>query len=78
MPDAKSVSIEEWRSVDGRAARQDRIATEVPLALTYNRRSHVVMMGTPAGVGPIPSGAKMAARLHDAERTLVSAEWQAE
>lgn len=28
--------------------RSDRIATEVPVALTYNRMSHVVMMATPA------------------------------
>ncbi len=27
--------------------RTDRIAAEVPVALTYNRMSHVVMMATP-------------------------------
>jgi len=36
---------------EGHAAqRDDEVASEVPVALTYNRRSHVVMMVTPAAL----------------------------
>lgn len=37
-----------WSTEENGSSRQDRIATEVPVALTYNRVSHVVMMATPA------------------------------
>ena len=36
---------------DGQTRRRDdEVAAEVPVALTYNRRSHVVMMATPAAL----------------------------
>jgi FdhD protein len=48
MSTVSRVNLQEWQSKQPQSARQDSIAAEVPLALTYNRRSHVVMMGTPA------------------------------
>ncbi|NCF62258.1 MAG: formate dehydrogenase accessory sulfurtransferase FdhD [Gammaproteobacteria bacterium] len=48
---SRGVSVSNWRR-DGVAGSgqpvDDRIASEVPVALTYNRVSHVVMMATPA------------------------------
>jgi len=35
-----------WRQ-GKHATRDDEVTAEVPLALTYNKRSHVVMMVTP-------------------------------
>ena len=51
MSTSQHVSVANWRlgqpsSTD--AERDDSIASEVPVALTYNRVSHVVMMATPA------------------------------
>ncbi len=47
MTTSRVVSVRNWRP-DQVAAADDHIATEVPVALTYNRISHVVMMATPA------------------------------
>jgi FdhD protein len=47
MPGCEKVGVIQWRAGVGTRA-EDQIASEVPVALTYNRRSHVVMMATPA------------------------------
>jgi FdhD protein len=47
MKPARAVEVTEWRASAPGNRRRDDIADEVPLALTYNRHAHVVMMGTP-------------------------------
>jgi FdhD protein len=44
---SRPVSVINWKA-DQRQSRDDQLATEIPLALTYNKRSHVVMMVSPA------------------------------
>ncbi len=51
MSTSRHVPVANWRlgqSSSADADRDDSIASEVPVALTYNRVSHVVMMATPA------------------------------
>lgn len=51
MSTSRNVPVRNWRlGKSGPADRlhDDQIASEVPVALTYNRVSHVVMMATPA------------------------------
>lgn len=50
MSTSRRVQVSNWRQGRGviRHRADDSIATEVPVALTYNRVSHVVMMATPA------------------------------
>jgi len=47
MTTSRVVTVRNWQP-DQAAAAEDRIAAEIPVALTYNRLSHVVMMATPA------------------------------
>ena len=46
MSKSRQVSVTSWKEGKLRSLR-DEVATEVPVALTYNKRSHVVMMVTP-------------------------------
>lgn len=50
MSETLRVPVSNWRQDQGSAGAEvdDNIASEVPVALTYNRVSHVVMMATPA------------------------------
>lgn len=46
MSQSRQVRVHTWQPEGNRTAEDD-IVTELPLALTYNRQSHVVMMVTP-------------------------------
>ncbi len=50
MKTSRVVPVSNWQVETSSLGpqRQDHIAAEVPVALTYNRLSHVVMMATPA------------------------------
>lgn len=46
MSQSRQVAVLNWQA-DRQSQGDDHIVTELPLALTYNRQSHVVMMVTP-------------------------------
>jgi FdhD protein len=46
MSNSRVVPVANWRE-GSQQGREDHIAAEVPVALTYNHLSHVVMMATP-------------------------------
>lgn len=60
MPESRRVRVRAWRRGPGggrpRGDTDDRIAAEIPVALTYNRVSHVVMMATPADLEDLAVG----------------------
>lgn len=57
MSSSRRVSVRDWRAERPDTGQlEDRIAAEVPVALTYNRVAHVVMMATPADLEDLGLG----------------------
>ncbi len=71
MGASDTVTVTNWVAGE-RSDRNDRIASEVPVALTYNRVSHVVMMATPADLEDLGLGFSLTEGIIDAVSDLAS------
>jgi len=69
-----NVPVRNWQQEESGAldrVRDDHIASEVPVALTYNRVSHVVMMATPADLEDFGLGFSLTEGLIGSRRDLL-------
>lgn len=55
MSSSRQVEVVDWEA-GHLTRRDDEVAAEVPVALTYNKRSHVVMMATPTALEDFATG----------------------
>jgi len=71
MRNSRVVPVANWRKGE-QSGREDHIAAEVPVALTYNRLSHVVMMATPSDLEDFALGFSLTEGIIDKASDLIS------
>ena len=72
MSNSRVVPVANWRE-GTQTGREDQIAAEVPVALTYNRQSHVVMMATPSDLEDFGLGFSITEGIIDQPSDLIAA-----
>ena len=73
MSGSQRVPVRNWRRDQaGAPSVEDPIAAEVPIALTYNRSAHVVMMATPTELEDLGLGFSLTEGLIGAAEDLLS------
>jgi len=71
MSISRTVPVARW--ADGaQSGVEDQVAAEVPVALTYNRTSHVVMMATPADLEDFGLGFSLTEGIIDSVNDLLA------
>ncbi len=70
MSTSRQVPVAYWKRGEN-VSRNDEIAAEIPVALSYNKRSHVVMMATPTELEDFAIGFSLTEGIIDAPSDIL-------
>ena len=72
MSISRQVPVLSWENGE-LSSRNDEVAAEVPVALTYNKRAHVVMMATPTDLEDFATGFSLTEGIIDVPADILDA-----